>query len=544
MQQPQARLRLRPGWSLQSRTAAPDNAAMTAPAERATYFASANEGCPAPSALAWLFMLAAVLGLALAAAADAQPESDRIYVRRIEFIGVTAIDDTALRQEMLQLEGTYLNTSALEESRRRIERLPYVASARTALRPVPATANLVDVTIEIIEAPARRYGGGAGYSESSRTSVHGYFTNDNVLGTGQRFAAFLETSDLAHRLELSHTQPRTRAGLSRSIGVETRSVDRLTVDASALDAEAASFRLEYGYETAPRSVTSGGHALCCPALRGAALGPGPLLGRCCSAGVRLGTELRAVDIAAGLDTSSQLRDWIADVDPAAVGTAEIDELDFTLVWQRDTRDTVPFPSRGTEQRLGFRASLPGSDLEYFAADYEIASHRPFGDAWTGTVRAKLAYGAAYTADSAALPPYLHWFAGGPGTVRGYREDTLGPRDSNGRPYGGNLLAAVQLEVSTAWPKRWRDTTRVGFFFDIGNVYSTEHVGFQDADGAALDYGFDAGELRQSAGIAMRFALPFGLVQVSYGVPLDAQDSPSPFHRDEEERWQLSLDVGF
>jgi outer membrane protein insertion porin family len=40
----------------------------------------------------------------------------------------------------------------------------------------------------------------------------------------------------------------------------------------------------------------------------------------------------------------------------------------------------------------------------------------------------------------ALPPYLNYFAGGPDSVRGYRESTLGPRDNIGigNPYGGNL----------------------------------------------------------------------------------------------------------
>ena len=70
------------------------------------------------------------------------------------------------------------------------------------------------------------------------------------------------------------------------------------------------------------------------------------------------------------------------------------------------------------------------------------------------VDGKRAWGCRYgdaLGDTTALPPYLNWFAGGPSTVRGYRG--LGPKDSLGNPYGGNLLVSAQLELKTAWPHR-------------------------------------------------------------------------------------------
>jgi len=54
----------------------------------------------------------------------AQTEAARIYVRRIEFQGTEGIKDNALRRELLQLEGTYLNTVVLQQSRLRLEQLP------------------------------------------------------------------------------------------------------------------------------------------------------------------------------------------------------------------------------------------------------------------------------------------------------------------------------------------------------------------------------------------------------------------------------------
>ncbi|HEX6998254.1 MAG TPA: BamA/TamA family outer membrane protein [Gammaproteobacteria bacterium] len=460
-----------------------------------------------------------LLGL-LAAPATAQGP-DRVYVRRIELEGVTRIADPVLRRELTQLEGAYLNTVALEQSRRRLEQLPFVASARVALRPVPGTPDTVDVVITIEEAPARRYGGGGGWSESDRGSVHGYFIHENLFGTGQRFAARVEGSDFFSFAEVSHTQPYARPeGVSRTVTLRSRDIERLNAESSALDAELDSALLEYGWRAGEAHR------------------------------VRFGLELRDVALGAGPAASSQLVDWLTAVGgalgPEPSPTAEFAEADLLLGWRHDTRDRVVFPRLGREQSLEARLALPGSDVEHYALDYEVASYRPIGERWTLRLRGHLGYGAAYSAETPSVPPYARWFAGGPRSVRGYRESSLGPKDSLGNPYGGNLLLSGQVELMTPWPERWRERLRVGFFYDVGNVFATDDVEFVDDAGRPLDYGFDAAALRQSVGLAADVLLPrIGTLRVSYGVPLDAEDDhPNRFLRDDVERWQVRIDVDF
>jgi outer membrane protein assembly factor BamA len=96
----------------------------------------------------------------------------------------------------------------------------------------------------------------------------------------------------------------------------------------------------------------------------------------------------------------------------------------------------------------------------------------------------------------------------------------------------------------AWPSRWRGRVRVGFFYDVGNVFSTEDVKFADEQGQPLDYGFKSSDLRRSHGLALHVRVPLGLLRISYGEPLNARESASVFHRDEVEHWQLSLGVQF
>ncbi len=94
-------------------------------------------------------------------------------------------------------------------------------------------------------------------------------------------------------------------------------------------------------------------------------------------------------------------------------------------------------------------------------------------------------------------------------------------------------------------EKWQRHTRIGFFYDIGNIFSTESVNFLDDDGQSLDYGFDISELRQSVGIAAQVRFPLGLLRLSYGVPTNADhDDPNRFLRDDIDRFQIAIGVDF
>ncbi|MDJ0911106.1 MAG: FtsQ-type POTRA domain-containing protein [Woeseiaceae bacterium] len=448
--------------------------------------------------------------------AQQQAGDGRVYVRYIVFQGTDRIDDEVLRRELLQLEGTFIDTVALENSRRRLERLPYVQQAAIGQRPVDGAPDQVDIVIAITDAPAREYRVGGAWSESRGFSGFGYFVNENVLGTGQRFFAQAEASDIYRAAQVAHTDRFASVnGINRTIGFSWREFDKLTVDTTDFEGDLARLTLEYGYQIAERQS------------------------------IRFGLALQDVELNTGAIASSQLEDWVRqNGDPIdRVGGASTEALtaEVLLGWHQDTRDTAAFPNSGMEQQLGLRVAVPGSELEYYTLEYEADKYWSFNGGWTAHVGVDLGYGQQYGSSTTSLPPNLNWFAGGPNTVRGYRENRLGPRDSLGNPYGGNLLVSGQFELMMPLPEDWRRTTRIGFFYDVGNVYSTEDISFVDTDGISLDYGFELSELRQSVGVAARFRTPLGLLRLSYGVPLNADDDdPNRFLRDDVENFQIAI----
>jgi len=464
--------------------------------------------------------LLALLLILMPSLLQAQVGDGRIYVRRIVFVGTDRINDNVLRREVSQLEGTHINTVALEQSRLRLERLPYVERAKITQRPVKDAPDQVDVLITITEAPARQYRVGGAYSESLRISGYGYFINENLFGTGQRFFARVEASEFHTAAQLSHTDPYVRPNrVSRTIGLSSRRFDQLTADTTELEGDLVRARLEYGYQVAERQA------------------------------IRLGLALQDAELSTGLLASSQLENWVRNNgNPTVQGNESSTDYftaEFLFGWHHDTRDKKVFPSTGVEQLLSLKITVPGSEVEFYAIDYELSKYWPLNGGWTAKIGSKLGFGAKYGSKTSSLAPNLNWFAGGPNSVRGYRENRLGPKDSLGNPYGGNLFVSTQFELMMPLPEKWQKHIRIGFFYDIGNVFSTENISFLDDDGQSLDYTFRISELRQSMGIAAQILIPLGLFRLSYGVPLNAEhDNPNRFLRDDIERIQIAIGVDF
>jgi translocation and assembly module TamA len=101
-----------------------------------------------------------------------------------------------------------------------------------------------------------------------------------------------------------------------------------------------------------------------------------------------------------------------------------------------------------------------------------------------------------------LPPDQRFYAGGSGTVRGYRYQTLGPQFPDGKPTGGTEIAAGTIELRQRIVGNWG----MAAFIDAGQV-------------TARNNPFHAG-LHEGAGIGGRYYTAIGPIRIDFAVPLN------------------------
>ena len=450
------------------------------------------------------------------------PQS-RVYVRRIIFKNIDQVDDEVLRREMRQAEGAYLSNRLIERSKIRLQRLPYIEKVDVENVPVPGSPDMVDVEFDIEYRMPGQFSGGLGYSGAQKLMLNGSIVHTNFLGSGNRVALQVNSGKFSTLYSLSHTDPyTTRNGVRRTIALNYRDITQFTSASSDFSTTNAGATLEYGYPITEFQ------------------------------NLNVGLTYNSAELLSSTSSTIQAQEWVAnngnpfiqDIGNGAVffGT-QFDTIELLLGWSYDSRNRSLFADRGSRQQFFINYTVPGSEVEYWTARYKYTKYLPLFGKWTFRVNAELAYGEALN-ETTAIPPFKQFYGGGPESVRGYKESWLGPRDSFGNPYGGNMLVASQLELIIPLPQKWSGSTRASFFYDIGNVFNTGEVSFTDKLGSPVTYKPDFDELKTSVGIAVQWLAPMGLFRFSYAVPLNEFKGNDRFYGDVTEGFQFSIGQAF
>jgi len=446
----------------------------------------------------------------------------RVYVRHVNFNGTDSVNDEVLRREMLQMESGYLSNALVDRSQVRLQRLPYIEKVEHETTPVPGSPDLVDVDFKIKEGLPGQFGGSLGYSATYGITLGGNFTHSNFMGTGNRLAVNLQGGQYQKVYDASYTDAyRTVDGLSRQLSLTYVDSKQYTSATSQFSTTTAAAGINWGYLISEYQS------------------------------VRFGVTGQKAELLTSPASSLQAREWVlSNGNPKVIGdpangiySTDVRSLEMLLGWSYDSRNAVLFPTSGTRFALSLNFAVPGSDVEYYMTGMDFTKYVRLGGRWLFRINSNIAYGEAY-GDTTAIPPYRNRYAGGPGTVRGYRESTLGPKDNYGNPYGGNMLIANQLELIIPTPAKIAGSTRVALFFDSGNVFSTGGTKFYDKLGAPIDYRFDYDSLRRSVGIGVEWLAPLGLLRFSYSMPLTEDVATDRYYGDQVERFQFSIGNAF
>ena len=421
----------------------------------------------------------------------------RVYVRRINIRGNTKTRDEVLRRELRQMEAAWFSTDLVKRSRERLQRLGYFEEVNVETPAVPGSADEVDINISVKEKDSGNLAAGLGYSQTDGLVFNTSVTQNNFLGTGKRLTLGFNNSSSNTLYRLGYTNPYyTIDGISRGFNLSYRKTDFAELNT-----------LDYITNVGIASVNFG---------------------------IPISDTGRI-----GLDLGYVGTEYRAGISPIAVEFEELYGTDFndiraTLTWRDDSRDSAIFPTRGRYQLAS--AVLSTVDLQFYRLSYRYKQYVPIVKNYTLLLGVDLGYGDGY-GDLDILPFFENFFAGGTKTVRGFEQNTLGPRetlDPNSDPIGGNMKVVGNLELyfPTFLGGQFEKTTRLSAFIDVGNVWLTY------GDESRESVGFDIGDLRYSAGLSASWLSPLGALTVSLAYPFNDQDG------DRVENFQFSLGQTF
>ena len=208
------------------------------------------------------------------------------------------------------------------------------------------------------------------------------------------------------------------------------------------------------------------------------------------------------------------RDEVFDVTPGAVlspedqGTANI--AVFRGLFVLDFRDDPFNPRRGSfhSGSAELASTYFGSEVDYYKVAGQTSWYFPLSrrnilvlSGRAGVVRP--------TRDTIEVPIQKRFFLGGRTTVRGFKEESIGPLGTDGAPVGGEYMVNGNAEI------------RVPFQYGV--------IGALFLDAGSVWLGGDPGsriDLRESAGLGLRYLTPVGPVGFDYAWKLDRRDGES------------------
>ncbi|WP_175501283.1 BamA/OMP85 family outer membrane protein [Poseidonocella pacifica] len=190
----------------------------------------------------------------------------------------------------------------------------------------------------------------------------------------------------------------------------------------------------------------------------------------------------------------------------------------------DRTTPVAFPMEG--YRVAVAHEVGSSDgITYLRSQMSAQGFKPLTDEAGLRVHGSLASGGSF---GGRYPIFRNFFAGGPGSVRGFAQNTLGPTspipDSDDLAFmGGTFRVTGGAEISTRLP--WNEDLYGLAYVDVGNVFSD----FESAE---------ADDLRSAVGIGLRWDSPVGPMNLYLSQPLDKGDTAKV------EEFQFTLGANF
>ncbi|MEN9618165.1 MAG: outer membrane protein assembly factor BamA [Pseudomonadota bacterium] len=412
----------------------------------------------------------------------------RAYVRRINIVGNNRTRDQIVRREFRQTESSWYDGEKIRLSRDRVNRLGYFKDVEIDTQEVPSSQDQVDLNVNVVEKPTGMLTLGAGFSSAEKVTLSFGIQQDNVFGSGHNLGLQVSTSKFNQYYVLNTTDPYfTEDGVSRTFELYHR---------------ASKPYVEQGGNY--RMITSG-------------------------LGVRFGIPFSELD-RVFVGTAAERTELVPGTNMLGVHAqlcqqfgCSAQNIPITAGWARDSRDSYLNPNNGKFIRFNTELGAMG-DARYAKLGGQYQQYFPITKQYTFAFNADLGTGKGLNGQT--LPFYKNYYSGGLGSVRGFEQGTLGPRDITGPVIGGAKKITLNTEFLMPFPGAGNDRSlRLYGFYDMGNVYGE----FEKVDLKML---------RSAYGVGLSWVSPMGPLRFAWARPVRA------FSGDRIQQLQFQIGTSF
>lgn len=420
--------------------------------------------------------------------------NNRIMVRKVAISGNYVTQDFVLRRLLPQFEGTWISNADLEEGKSKILRYGYASKVDIETHNVATRADQVDIEYKIEEQRTMQVHAGINYSGAEGFGYNAGADIKNFVGTGKDIGFLFENNKVSTGYSFNYYNP------------------YFTLDGMG-------FGWDLFFRRNNLSKTSKIFEYSTDTLGGALNFSVPVSQY---SAVFLGLGYSHTKLRVPFNPPLQIINFTNQKG------LKYPEYFVALSWNYNSLDKYVFPTKGLLQKIALKHTIPPSKLKYYKVSYEASWFKPIYKNYIFKLSSDIGYGNTYRKD--CFPFFNNLFIGGADSVRGFEEKSLGPIDSQGNPFGGNLLVNLKNEIIFPVPfKPDLESVRPSLFLDIGQVYDTLRVSSKRAhDG-----------LRYAVGLSVAINTPLGAPLVlSFAKPLNAKKY------DSKEMFSFTFSMGY
>ncbi len=396
-----------------------------------------------------------------------------VYFNRINILGNDRTRDKVIRRQLSIVEGDLYNKTNLKKSYNDITRLRYFEEVDFQTQKGPDDS-LTDVNIRVKEKPTGMFSVGAGYSAVDSAVFTAQISQQNLFGRGQSLSLKASLGSKVTNFDLSFIEPWLfDMPLWSKIDAWdiVREYDEYDLDSKGIGAT-------LGYPLWEHFFGYVGYRL---------------------------SKNDISDVAE--DASTELKEE----------EGKTTESSLTLTLTRDTTNDNMFPSKGSKNTLSmeYTGGILQGDAQFIKYMFTSAWYFPLPFETVFSTRGRIGY-IQKTGTDDELPDYELFTLGGINSLRGLRR--VGPKyEGTDDVKGGTTM--LNFNFDYIFPLIKSAGMKGVIFFDMGNAWEDT---------------YELGDMRETAGIGIRWYSPIGPLRLEWGYVLDKKEDESP------SRWEFSI----